>query len=391
MFEFKILSKNKNARTGTFKTPHGDLHTPELAIVATDAQVRGVSKVHMPNLPMKFTISNTFHTFTKGLIPEIEKAKGINNYMNYKGVTATDSGGFQVFSLGFGKAQGVGKVANIFPGENQKEKGLLVVKDQDNLLHITDNGVMFNYDNKFILFTPELSINIQERLGADIIFSFDECTSPLNSHEYTLKAMERTHDWFLRGLRAKTRTDQGLFAVTQGGAFKDLRIKSAQFLGKQQVAGFGIGGSLGRSKEDMWQVVDWTIPNLPDNKPKHLLGIGQIRDIFEAVERGIDLFDCVIPTREARHKVLYTKHGKKLLRKMRKLDEVIEKNCQCLACSNNVTMKQLYQYFLLKDERAFLYSTAHNIQFYSNLMKEIRESIHTQSLDKLKQEYWTFY
>jgi queuine tRNA-ribosyltransferase len=429
MFNFTILSRYKKARTAIFTTPHGNLHTPELAIVATDAEIRGIPKEMLSKLPVKLTISNTFHTFTKGLIPKIKKAGGLNKYMNYKNVTMTDSGGFQVFSLGFGKVHRVGKVASIFPSQNKKEKGLIITRDQDNLLHITEKGVMFNYDGKLLLITPEDSIAIQEQLGADIVFSFDECTSPLNSYDYTKKAMERTHRWFKRCIKQlkvesgnwkveiedrnsklenptsnlqpqnpastihslPSKLSQALFAVVQGGMFENLRIESAKFMAKQPVPGYGIGGSLGRTKEDMYQVLDWTIPYLPDEKPRHLLGIGQIRDIFEGVERGVDLFDCVIPTREARHKVLYTKKGKINVRKMRTVHEVIEKGCSCLACSNNLKLDELYKLYKLKDPFAFLYSTAHNIQFYSDLMREIRESINSSRFDKLKNEYCKYY
>lgn len=434
MFNYKILSRYNNSRSGVFSTPHGDLLTPELAFVATDAEIRGIPKEILAKLPVKLTISNTFHIFTKGLIPLIEKAGGLNKYMNYKNTTMTDSGGFQVFSLGFGKAHHVGKVANIFPEENKKEKGLIITRDQDNLLHITEKGVMFNYDKKLLLITPEDSIKIQQQIGADIIFAFDECTSPLNSYDYTKQAMERTHRWFIRCMQqlyksqlpnsksqinsnnqnSKSKTfksfenskfenslefdtcnlefnKQALFAVVQGGMFEDLRKESARYIAKQLVAGFGIGGSLGRTKEDMYQVLEWTIPHLPEEKPRHLLGIGQVRDIFEAVERGVDLFDCVIPTREARHKVLYTKKGKINVRKFKTVHEVIEKGCSCLTCREKITFYKLYELYKLDKLKAFLYSTTHNIQFYCDLMQEIREAINTNTYLELKNKYYKYY
>ena len=393
MFEFKITSrfKDKKARTGIFSTPHGDLETPELAVVATDAEIRGIPQDTLARLPVKFTITNTFHCYTKSLVPLIQKAGGLNSYMNYDKVTSTDSGGFQVFSLGFGKVHRVGKIASIFPEENTKEKGLLVVRDQDNLLHIIEKGVIFNFEGRPLFFTPEMSIEIQEEIGADIIFAFDECTSPLNSHEYTKNAMERTHRWLKRCLRTKTRKDQALFGVVQGGYFEDLRKISAEYVGKQDVPGFGIGGSLGRNKKDMYNVIEWSTAILPEKKPRHLFGIGQVRDIFEAVERGIDLFDCVIPTREARHKVLYTSSGKKNLRKYKTKTAVLDKKCACIACKEGITYKKLYIYFLEKDPLAFYYSTVHNIEFFTNLTYEIRKSIKEKKFSELKENYFRFY
>jgi len=391
MFEFRIINKSLKARTGKYQTPHGMLYTPEIAFVATEGEIKRIPKEALKMLPVKLIIVNTFHTYTKNILQKIEEEGDIHDYSGFHQTVMSDSGGFQVFSLGFGKAHGIGKIASIFPGENTKEKGLLVVRDHDNLIHITDTGVMFNYDKKLLLFTPEMSIAIQERLGADIIFAFDECTSPLNSHEYTKKAMQQTHEWLLRGIQAKTRPDQALFAVIQGGAFADLRKESTKFMAKQSVPGYGIGGSLGRSKEDMRQILEWTIPLLPDEKPRHLLGIGQVRDIFESVERGVDLFDCVIPTREARHKVLYTTKGKINVRKMKTVNEVADKNCPCQMCSNNVTIEQLNHFFSVKDPKAFFYSTVHNIQFYSDLMENIRQGINSGNLEKIKKNYSAYF
>lgn len=397
MFTFTTTKKDPHtkARTGIFETPHGPLETPELAIVATEAEVRGIPREKLGSLPIRYTISNTFHTFTQKLVPQIKKAGGINRYMNYQYTTATDSGGFQVFSLGFGKAHGVGKISSIFPEENTKERGLLVIRDKDNLIHITDEGVFFSYDGKPLLFTPELSIEIQKDLGADIMFAFDECTSPLNSHEYTRQAMERTHRWLVRSLRAmghsRKVSPQALFGIVQGGHFEDLRKYSASYLAKQDVAGFGIGGSLGRSKEDLYKILEWTVPCLPDNRPRHLLGIGQVEDIFETVERGADLFDCVIPTREARHRVLYTKKGKVVLRQGKLKDGSIEKGCACEACQSGITYQKLYGYFLEKDPLAFFYSTVHNITFFTTLMREVRESIQNGSFFELKKKYLSCY
>ncbi len=422
MFEFELLAKNKKnkARVGEFLTPHGTLTTPELAFVATEAEIKAIPRDILPKLPVRLVIANTFHIWVKNILKHIEKKEGIHRHMNYKNVAMSDSGGFQVFSMGFGKAHNVGKIGGMFPGKNYKPD------DKNNPLTILEEGVEFIFNGQKILLTPEKSMEIQQKIGADIMFAFDECTSPLNSKAYTKKAMERTHRWMKRcikvwkiGIEAgqekrsrkldkknlssnfslpnpflnltSTFHPQALFAIVQGGYFKDLRKISAIFMAKQNVSGFGIGGSLGTTEDEVRDVLEWTIPYLPEEKPRHLLGIGRVKDIFDGVERGVDLFDCVIPTREARHKVLYTKKGKINVRKYRTVDEVVDKHCGCQMCASNVTMKQLNNLFTRKDPRAFFFATVHNIQFYADLMKEIREAIPKNRFLKLKESYLQYY
>jgi queuine tRNA-ribosyltransferase/7-cyano-7-deazaguanine tRNA-ribosyltransferase len=446
MFEFKILKKEakSKARVAEFQTPHGKLLTPELAFVATEGELKSIPNqkygqnnvLSLQELPVRLIIVNTFHIFTKQILEKIEKVGGIHNFTNFPRVIQSDSGGFQAFSLGFGIVHKVGKVANIFPGETNHgltSEVKLGCVDDLNPLKITEDGVEFSFNNDKILLTPEKSIRIQQKIGADIIFAFDECTSPLNTKDYTKRAMERTHRWLKRCIeeyqisKIKNQSDvtgvekkgppqraarhvdwssehwgemnsrqalsqkQALFGIIQGGYFEDLRKQSAKFLAKQDIAGFGIGGSLGKTKQDVWSVLGWTIPYLPEEKPRHLLGIGQVRDIFESVERGVDLFDCVIPTREARHKVIYTNYGRLNLRKIRNINEVIDKKCKCTTCSNNLTIQQLYQLFLLKDPLAFYYLTVHNIQFFSDLMKHIREAIELNRFFNLKKKFLNYY
>ncbi|MBI4008857.1 tRNA-guanine transglycosylase, partial [Candidatus Roizmanbacteria bacterium] len=414
MFEFNILAKDKKtkARGGEFNTPHGKLLTPELAFVATEGELKSIPKEILPKLPVNLIIVNTFHLWTKQIRP-IRLISPIHDFANFQKPIMSDSGGFQVFSMGFSKIHRVGKVANIFPGE-QTSYG-----DKNNLLVITEKGVTFPFNGKKITLTPKKSIELQKKIGADIIFAFDECTSPLNSYEYTKKALGRTHEWLKRCLtelkKAKipflrqspgpyllgeavekngielSYNPQALFGIVQGGYFEDLRKESAQFVGNQDVSGFGIGGSLGRTKEDVFRVLEWTIPLLPEEKPRHLLGIGQVRDIFESVQRGVDLFDCVIPTREARHRVLYTKKGRINIKKMRNVNEVLEKHCKCLTCIQSVKYDQLAQLFQLKDPRGFFFATVHNIQFYADLMKKIREAIQQGKFSELKEKVLLFY
>ncbi len=390
MFSFSIHARDKSsrARTGTFETPHGMVQTPELAIVATEGVIKSVPKEIYHELSLKYAIVNTFHILTKDILRPIEEAGGIHAYSKMNNVVlASDSGGFQVFSLGFGKAHQVGKVGGFFPGKE------LESTDENNPISIDSQGVEFSFDGKPVRLNPAISMDIQHRIGADIIFAFDECTSPLNTKGYTKKALGRTHAWILDCIQAHKGHEerQALFAIVQGGFFKDLREESAAYMAALDVPGFGIGGSLGKTKDDMYDILSWTIPLLPDNKPRHLLGIGQVRDIFEAVERGVDLFDCVIPTREARHKVLYTKIGKIAVRKMRQVHTIFEAHCVCPACKTGVTYAQLAALFTEHHPDAFYYATVHNIAFFGRLMEEIRESIASGTFHTLKADYLSFY
>ncbi len=251
----------------------------------------------------------------------------------------TDSGGFQVFSLGFGRKNKVGKIlkSNIKSAKNIKRQNI----------KITNKGVYFMLEGKKRFLNPKTSMRIQEKLGADIIFAFDECTSPLDNLAYNKKALERTHRWAVESLAAHKRKDQMLFGIVQGGRFKGLRIKSAKFIGSLPFDGLAIGGSFG--KDEMVKTLKWIIPYLPEEKPRHLLGIGRVEDVFSAVENGVDLFDCVIPTREARHGRLWTKNGPK---------------------KDKVGDKRL--------------ATIHNVLFFNNLLAKIREAINKGEFTKFR-------
>ena len=390
MFEYTVTARDRKtaARVGEYNTPHGTLQTPDLAIVATDGEIKGVPAEFHASLPITYLIVNTFHIFTKEILGSVQESGGIHTYARFGNTTvASDSGGFQVFSLGFGKAHQVSKVGGFFPGQEQ------TASDEDNPISIDDHGVEFRFNNKPVKLTPELSMSIQHGIGADIMFAFDECTSPLNSEAYTARALERTHAWIHdciaahRGFEEK----QALFAIVQGGFFEGLRKQSAAYMGKLDVPGFGIGGSLGKTKDDMYRILDWTIPLLPDEKPRHLLGIGQVKDIFEAVERGVDLFDCVIPTREARHKMLYTKKGKRPVKIARATDELLDPGCACYACSEGITYAKLAQLFMERNPMAFLFATVHNIAFFTSLMAEIRTAIAAGTFTELKEQYLKYY
>ena len=417
MFEFKIKNNNQKARsaglgqarTGFFDTPHGIIKTPNLAIVATHGKIKLLNKTDYSRANPDLTISNTFHLFVNDKIKEIKKAGGIHKWSGFRKPIMTDSGGFQVFSLGWGKVFGIGKVA--------RSDGISSVAGHLNLLSknpvkISENGVIFNFsvlggNNKEYKLTPESSIKIQQDIGADIIFAFDECTSPLHIHSYTKKSMERTHRWAIRSLKAnppaggsKLKIQQALFGIVQGGIYEDLRKKSSKFIGSLSFDGFGIGGSFG--EKQMADVLRWSLSGLPEEKPRHLLGIGKIKDIFIAVKQGIDLFDCVVPTREARHGTIYTKSGKLAIKKgiFAKDGKLIDRNCDCWVCRNGITRRELREDFSAKGGSASggknkkilgqRLATIHNINFFKNLFTEIREAIADNKLEKLEKEYYNY-
>jgi queuine tRNA-ribosyltransferase len=388
--KFEILNKCKKARTGIVTTKHGSFNTPCFTPVATLASVRSLDSQDLENLNAEIVLANTYHLHLRPGDKIIKKFKGIHNFMAWKGPIITDSGGFQAFSLGYGMEHGVGKIAdNIFTGDKTKEfKG-------ENWAKIDDKGVIFKnpINGDKVKLTPKISMKIQSNLGSDIIFAFDECTSPLSSKKYTSIALNRTHKWAKECLKHYDKK-QALFGIIQGGAYKDLREKSAKFIGKLPFDGFGIGGSLGKTKQDMINIFKWTIPYLPENKPKHLLGIGSVDDLFNAVELGIDMFDCVAPTRWGRRGHLYItpKQGGNVNNKFRinirqkkfKEDKKpIDKNCSCYVCKNY--SRAYLRHLLVAKEISFhRLASYHNEHFILRLMEQIRESINSGTFLKLK-------
>jgi len=290
--------------------------------------------------------------------------------MNWSGPITTDSGGFQVFSLGAGFETKVGKVLK------EKDKQSKNRSQEAKLVKIDSDGVTFtsHLDGSRHRFSPEKSIQIQEDLGADIIFVFDECTSPLADHVYTKQAMERTHVWAKRCIKAKKRKDQALFGIVQGGPYEDLRKMSAEFIGGLPFDGFGIGGSFGQG--EMRKTLKWVMPYLPDDKPRHLLGIGYLKDIKQAVKQGIDLFDCVYPTRLARHGSFLTSQEElNILKSSFKIDKKpIMKNCGCYTCQN-YNRAYLHHLFKAKEMLGPRLATFHNLWFMARFMEQIRQNI----------------
>ena len=380
---FQVLKKDKcsNARLGVLTTLHGIVKTPAYVIVATRGEIKTLKPSDIKKTKTQIVISNTYHLWPEAIkIKNLEKQSFITErLLEIKLPTMTDSGGFQVFSLAFGRHDKAGK---IFPQTTETQKKTEKAKRRN--IRITDKGVYFKSGNKWRFLGPELSIKIQEKLGADIIFAFDECTSFFDDFKYNRKAMERTHKWALTSLKVKIKNEklrkrgkqQMLFGIVQGGRYKQLRVQSAKFIGSLPFDGFGIGGSFG--KEEMAEMLRWIIPNLPEEKPRHLLGIGRIEDIFRAVENGVDLFDCVIPTREARHGRIWTAKNHYYIRKLKfsKDKEPLEKGCKCPACKTT-TRAEIHKLFKnpKKLTRGQRLTTIHNVYFFNDFVEKIRDSI----------------
>ena len=392
-FSYKILDEDKKTRTGIVKTAHGAFHTPAFTPVATAASVRTLDNRDLKELKAEVILANTYHLHLRPGDEVVKKLGGLHKFMNWDKPIITDSGGFQAFSLGFGMEHGVGKIAdNIFVEENYKEHS------GEKWAKVDDKGVTFksHLNGEKIRLTPKRSMEIQSNLGADIIFAFDECTSPLSDKKYTAEALERTHKWAKDCLKYYNKK-QALFGIVQGGAYKDLRIKSAKYIGKLNFDGFGIGGSLGKNKNDMLNILKWTIPLLPKRKPRHLLGIGAVDDIFNAVEQGIDMFDCVAPTRWGRRGVVYLtpESGGNLKNKFRinikraqfrEDKKPIDPKCDCYVCKN-YSRAYLRHLFVANELTYHRLASYHNEYFILRLMEKIRQSIKENSFKKLKKEW----
>lgn len=389
-FQIDHRATDTRARAGVIHTAHGDIETPGFMPVATQATVKGLTPQDLYDLETQLIICNTYHLALRPGAEQIAQLGGLHKFMNWDRPISTDSGGFQVFSLGAAIRDGVGKIADIFPDEAMRDDAE-IKGDRTPLCKIDDNGVTFNshLDGSIIRLTPEKSIELQHQLGADFILAFDECTSPLDTPEYTREALGRTHRWAVRCLEQHERTRreyQTLFGIVQGGAYRDLREESAHVIGGLPFGGLAIGGSLGRSKDDMHAILDWTIPLLPDGKPRHLLGIGEIEDILNGVERGIDLFDCAAPTRWARNGALIVsrataqneqiKNNRLTIANARfTLDTApIDPTCDCFTCTHH-SRAYLHHLHRAKELTFYRLASIHNLYQILTFMRKVREAI----------------
>lgn len=373
MISFTILKKSKKslARLGILETSHGAVETPTLVPVATQATVKTLTGEQALATKTQILIANTFHLHLRPGEKIIQSAGGLHRFANWPKPFMTDSGGYQVFSLGFGRDFNTSKII--------KQKSNLSIKEghQPKFIKITDDGVLFRspLDGRKIFLGPRESMKIQEALGADIIFAFDECPSPLADYEYVKKSLIKTHQWAKVCLEAR-KSKQALFGIVQGGKHKDLRVESARLIGSLDFDGFGIGGEFGAKKSDMARMLKWVMKELPEEKPRHLLGIGYLEDIPEIIKAGVDLFDCTVPTHYARRGFAFTSSGKLDLRKsiFLKDKKPLDARCRCATCQN---YKRNYICHLFKagEITAFSLLTSHNLYFFHTFIEKIRNEI----------------
>ncbi len=403
-FEVQEQDNETSARLGLIRTGHGVIETPGFVPVATLGSVRALGSDDLESLGVQCALANTYHLHLKPGDELIKRLGGLHRFMGFSRPLFSDSGGFQAFSYGLGREHDIGKIGCIFPQERavkencgEGRKGREGREKKGNLTRISNEGIAFKsmYDGTWHFLDAERSMRIQSNLGVDIIMAFDECTSPLSDYDYTRKAMQRTHDWAGLSLRHHDR-NQALYGIVQGGWFEDLRRESTEFIASLPFGGIAIGGSLGNCKADMHQVLDWVIPRL-DERPRHLLGIGEIDDIFEGVERGVDTFDCVSPTRIARrgNLFLHPRAGGRVANKFRiniksKVYEddsrPADPNCRCQTC-RSYSRAYLRHLYLSRELSYFRLASQHNLHFMMRLMEEIRESIENGSFFDLKKKW----
>ena len=379
MFEFKIEKKSKKskARLGLIKTPHGEIKTPAFIPVATEGVIKGgLSSEETLASKVQCQITNTFHFLDLDRQNEVEKFGGLHKFFNFNKPIFTDSGGFQVFSLGKGSELGLGKIGSIFPeGKNSPSER----KKGKNLLRISQRGARFHSprDGREILLTPELSYKIQKKLGADFIYLLDVCGSPLDSHEEADKEMKISEQWFKRFLKVYSSSkNQKVFGIIQGGVYKDLRKESTKFVNNLPVFGIAIGGALGKDKEEMYKIISDINQDIDWQRPHHLLGIGDLDVMEKIIKLGIDLFDCALPTRVARHGTAFTSKGRLNVKAGHLKDrfEPIDKNCNCPVCQN-YTIAQINFLFRAKEQLAGKLLTIHNLFFLEAQLERIRKKI----------------
>lgn len=429
-FRFRTVEKDKKtkARAGEIYTPHGVIKTPAFVPVGTQGSVKSLTPDELKSLDVQLFFVNTYHMYLRPGIEVVRKSGGLHKFIGWDKPLITDSGGFQVFSLGRNKSVKLKNADPRFRGDDNKSgeedvqsqhvKILPAPRANSSLVKITENGVEFqsHWDGSKHVFTPESSMQHQWDLGSDIHIAFDDCTPYPATHDQAKKSMERTHRWAVRSKDAhdeikhsrgggtftsgvKRGNYQALYGVIQGSVFEDLRKESAKFITSMDFDGIAIGGvSVGESKKEMVKVLKWVTPLLPSNKPRHLLGVGEIDDIFALVEHGMDTFDCVQPTRLARTGILLARNLKSQI-PMTKQHEIditnkkyeidllpIDKNCQCYTCLH-FSRAYLHHLFAVRELLAYRLATIHNIYFVNILMSEIRKSIADTTFLDLKEKW----
>ncbi len=375
-------------------TPHGPISTPAFIPVGTKATVKTVLPESMRDLGSQALLANAYHLYLQPGPDIIDEAGGVGAFMNWRGPTFTDSGGFQVLSLG----AGFKKVLSMDASTVQSDD--VIAEGKDRLAHIDDDGVTFksHLNGNLHRFTPEVSMQVQHQLGADIIFAFDECTTLLNTREYQERSLDRTQAWAVRCVAEHQRLTAGrapkpyqmLFGVVQGAQYEDLRRKAARDLAALDFDGFGIGGAL--EKSQLGTIVRWVNEELPEDKPRHLLGISEPNDMFVAIENGADTFDCVSPSRVARNGAVYSPSGRFNVTTSanRRSFAPIDEACGCYTCAN-YTRAYLHHLFKSKELLGFTLATIHNEHFIVGLVAMIRQSILAGTYWDLKQDFHASY
>ncbi len=362
-FKYELIHecKKTGARAGILHTPHGDIETPIFMPVGTNSTVKTLTNYHLEQTGAQIILANSYHLYLRAGTDLIKSFGGIHDWMNWHKPILTDSGGFQVFSLA-------------------------------NLRKITEDGVKFkdSKDGKEHYINPEISMQIQEDIGADIIMAFDECAPYPCSYEDAKKAMERTHRWLERCFKAHNNPKQALFPIVQGAFFDDLRLESAKIISSFDAVGYAIGGvSVGEPTEMKNHIVEITAPLLPKGKPRYLMGVGTPQDLLDGISRGIDMFDCVLPTRNARHGSFFTYEGRKIIKnkEFEKDAGSLDENCDCYACKNHsrAYIRHLYR---CGETTAQTLLSIHNTQFLIDFMKKARIAILNDEYDKFLAKYY---
>ncbi len=359
LFSFELIAADGDARAGVFHTPHGDIPTPIFAPVGTQATVKAVTPAQLTEIGASLVLSNTYHLFLRPGADLVAEMGGLHKFMNWPNPILTDSGGFQVFSLA-------------------------------KMRKIDENGVTFksHIDGSTHRLTPEISIEVQEKLGADIIMAFDECAPPLE-RAYSELAMARTHAWAERCLMAHRRGDQALFGIVQGGAFTDLRRQSAATISSMDFPGYAIGGlSVGESKSEMAEMIEVVNAILPANKPRYLMGVGAPEDLVNGIQRGVDIFDCALPTRLARHQAAMTRLGRLNLLNASYAHDTrpIEDGCACYTCFH-FSRAYLRHLVVAKEMLAATLVSIHNLFFLLELTRQARQAIQKGRYKQFAEEW----